>query len=121
MSDPLDAGSDGQNGRRVNGQFAPGHRFAKGNPFARRGHAIRAALFKAVKPSDVRAAVEKLVEAARNGDRHALAELLDRTIGKAVPADLEERLSSLEAAAAQRQNGARAGTGLGHDGGIEHV
>jgi hypothetical protein len=51
-----------------------------------------------VTPADILVAVKALMKQAREGDRLALAELLDRTIGKAVASDVEERLARLEEA-----------------------
>ena len=99
MSEPSETADSG---RGADGKFRPGNKIAVGNPHSKRIAQIRAALFRAVTPADVRLAVKKLVEQAKDGDRLALAELLDRTIGKAVPADLEERLNRLEQLLEQR-------------------
>jgi hypothetical protein len=83
------------NGRDQAGKFTAGNKLAKGNPFARRVQKIRAALFKAVKPADVRQAVEALMKDAKAGDRMALAEILDRTIGRSIPADVQQQIDEL--------------------------
>ena len=76
----------GDNGRDKAGRFASGNRFSLGNPHAQRIAKLRAALIEAVTPADVRAVVKALVRKAKRGDVIAIRELLDRTIGKAVPA-----------------------------------
>jgi hypothetical protein len=92
---PLTPASDG---RAAGGRFAPGNKLGRGNPHAKRVNRIRAALMKAVKPEDIRLAAVEIVNQAKAGDLKAFAELLDRTIGRPVPADLEERLAALEQA-----------------------
>ena len=90
------------NGRDAKGRFGAGNKLAKGNPHNQRAQAIRAALFRAVKPADIREAVEALMKDAKAGDRLALAEILDRTIGTAVQSDLLERVERLEASIDRR-------------------
>ena len=90
--------TDKQSTRDAVGRFLPGCAPGPGNPHARRVARIRAALFRAVTPADILVAVKALMKQAREGDRLALAELLDRTIGKAVASDVEERLARLEEA-----------------------
>ena len=84
------------NGRDGAGRFAPGNRLAKGNPHARRAQELRAALFEAVTPEDLREVVLRMVQDAKDGDHQARKELFDRTLGKPVEADLIERISELE-------------------------
>jgi len=98
---PLAAAGDG---RSANGRFGAGNTFGKGNPFAKRTQAIRAALMEVCEPSRIKAAAEALLAAAESGDRFAFAELLDRTIGRPVAADLLERIEAIEALLEQ-QNG----------------
>src|SRR5580692_1537784 len=93
----------GDNGRAPNGRFGPGNKAGKGNPLNKRTQQIRAALILAIKPSDIRKAVKMLIQQAVNGDRLALAELLDRTIGKPAMSDIEVRVAELERIAAERQ------------------
>ena len=95
--------TNGANGRDHAGRFARGNTGGPGNPHARKIQQIRSALMKAIRPSDIKIAVEKLVEAAKAGDRFALAELLDRTIGRAIPMDVEGRLARLETMLAERE------------------
>jgi hypothetical protein len=108
-SDPLApspaAVSGGGNGRGAGGKFGVGNAFGRGNPHNRRAQQIRAALLKAVKPADIKAAAEKLMEAAKGGDRQAFAELLDRTIGRPSPADVLERIERLEELVAEQGEG----------------
>jgi hypothetical protein len=85
------------NGRRSNGQFLPGNRLAKGNPAAKKAQALRFALMKAVKPTDLRRIVAKLIDLAASGDVQAAKLILDRTLGPATAVDVEQRLTELEA------------------------
>lgn len=96
---PLSPLSDGRDG---SGKFAAGNRLGRGNPHAARVNQIRAALMEACEPADIKAAAVAIVALAKSGDLKAFAEILDRTIGRAVPMDLEERLTALEAAIAER-------------------
>ncbi|MCA9233553.1 MAG: hypothetical protein KDA57_23135, partial [Planctomycetales bacterium] len=76
MPSPADS-----NGRSKTGRFAPGNKFGKGNPLAKRAQKLRSALFAAVSEEDIEAIVAKLVAAAKNGDTIAAREVLDRTVG----------------------------------------
>src|ERR1700733_529535 len=80
------------------GRFAVGNQLNKGKPapHARRIALLRAVLFKAATPADMLEASRKMVEMAKEGDRAAYAEIMDRTVGKAVPSDLESRMHELE-------------------------
>lgn len=82
------------------GRFGPGNAFAKGNPHNARTAAVRAALAEAVTPEGIKAAAEKLLAQAIEGDRFAFAELLDRVIGKPVGADILARIEAIEEALA---------------------
>jgi hypothetical protein len=84
------------NGRDAKGRFGAGNRAGKGNPHNKRAQQIRAALFRVCKPADIETAARALLELAKGGDRFALAELLDRTIGRAVASDLLQRIEALE-------------------------
>jgi hypothetical protein len=96
-------------GRRSNGRFGPGNRCARGNPHAKRVARLRAALFRAADPAEMLIASRKLVEMAKAGDRFAYSEIMDRTIGRPVASDLEERISRLEELAKEeRRNNAGA-------------
>ena len=89
---------DGHSGRDpVSGQFVAGNRYGtRGSPYAHKVAAWRKAFAEGVTEADVRAAVERLVESARAGERWAIVELLNRTAGSLVEAELEERIRILE-------------------------
>ena len=70
------------NGRDPKGKFATGNRISQGNPIARRTHAIRRELTKAVKPNDVREIVAALIMQAKGGDVAAAKEIFDRVLGR---------------------------------------
>ncbi len=97
MLDPINPFA---NGRDVTGRFAPGNAGGPGNPYARQVAALRAAMMEAVSPADLRAVVSKLLELAKGGNVTAIREVLERTLGKPVEADLLERMERLEAQAA---------------------
>jgi hypothetical protein len=84
------------NGRDNRGRFGKGNKMATGNPLNQRVQLLRAALLRAVTPEDIEEAALRLVEQAKGGDRFAFAELLDRTLGRPVQADVLSRLESLE-------------------------
>ena len=84
------------NGRGANGKFGPGNRYAKGNPFAKRVARLRAALFKAVTPADLRDVLASLLKQAKAGDVASIKELLQRLLGPPEAVDLMERLDALE-------------------------
>lgn len=92
---PLTPVADGT-GRAANGTFAPGNKAAKGNPYAKRVAELRAALFDAVTPADLKDVVTKLAEQAKAGDVASIKELLQRLLGPPESADLMERLDALE-------------------------
>ena len=71
-----------------------------GNPFAHRVAALRRTLLEAVSEEDLRAIVNRMVQAAKDGDLAAAREVILRTIGKPVESDLIERLERLEQAVA---------------------
>ena len=95
--------TNGDNGRDRRGRFAAGNSGGPGNPHAKRVAQIRAAILNAVNPKEIEKAARKLLADAVAGDRFAFAELLDRTIGKAVASDMEERLERLEQLLSERQ------------------
>ena len=82
-------------------RFACGNIGGPGNPHAKQVGALRAALLAAVSTDDLTAIVGKLVELAKGGDVRAIREVLDRTLGRPVEADLLERLEHLETLAAE--------------------
>jgi len=88
--------------RTLGGRFAPGNSGGPGNPSARAVGQLRAALLASVTEEDIRQIVAALVLKAKAGDIAAAKEVLDRTLGKPVEADLIERLQLLEQAHASR-------------------
>jgi len=80
-----------RNGRDRKGRFAAGNQAAKGNPHQKATQRFRATLMETVKPADFRAVVRKLVAKAKAGEPWAVKELLDRTVGRPVSADLIEQ------------------------------
>ena len=84
-------------GRGPRGRFAPGNGFAKGNPHAARVARLRSAALAAVKPSELRAVIRKLLELALAGDVAAAREVLQRTLGPPLEVDILARIEELEA------------------------
>jgi len=91
------------NGRDIHGRFAKGNRGGPGNPHAKQVSLLRSALLKAVSPEDVQQVMSKLIELAKAGDVRAIKEILDRTLGKPLEADLLERIAELEKSVAQQE------------------
>ena len=85
------------NGRDSRGRFAPGNRGGPGNPHSRKVAQLRSALLRAVTQTDLRAIVQTLVNAAKQGDLAAAKLLFDRLLGPPVAADIQERMENLEA------------------------
>ncbi len=116
-SDPSPPSPNGGNGREdavaaggrdKRGRFGPGNPGGPGNPFAAAAGRWRAALVASITEEDLVAVVRALVNAAKRGESWAVRELMDRTLGKPVEADLIERLERLEGAAeAEGMSGAR--------------
>lgn len=92
---PLQTGS---NGRQTRGRFGPGNRFAKGNGATRKLARFRMAMFAAVKTSDVKEIIGKLLEQAKAGESWAVKLALEYLCGPPVGLDILERLETLEAA-----------------------
>jgi hypothetical protein len=69
---------------RVGGRFAPGNPGGPGNPHAKQVNQLRAALYAAVTPDDIRQIATVLLTRAKDGDVRAIKELFDRLIGRAV-------------------------------------
>jgi hypothetical protein len=91
-----------RNGHRApDGRFLPGHQFARGNPNNRKVQQLRNRLLSAVTEEDIEAVVKKLISMAREGNIHAIRELLDRTFGKPTAsielsqAEAKERIEEL--------------------------
>ena len=87
------------------GRFLRGCAGGPGNPFAKRVAALREALLAEVSPEDLRAIVRVLVDQAKAGDVAATREVLLRTLGRPVEADLLERLEALEERLAEQTPG----------------
>src|SRR4051812_15534595 len=76
----------GSNGRLERGQFAPGNRFASGNPNHKRMYDLRARLLDAVDEEAMARIGKKLVELAESGDLEAVKILFGYVIGRPAPA-----------------------------------
>ena len=94
MTDRQLAVSDGHDTQT--GRFLPGNRAARGNVTPRRTASFRAALFRAVSPSDFRAVVGKLIEQAKSGEPWAVKLALQYLAGRSEDIELTERLMVLE-------------------------
>ncbi len=73
---------NGQNGRDTNGRFLPGNQGGPGNPYARKTAELRRMILDVVTADDILAVVRTLIERAKIGEKWAVRELFDRTIGK---------------------------------------
>jgi hypothetical protein len=87
--------SNGANGN--GGRFAKGNPGGPGNPFAKRVAELRAAMFEAVTPEDLKSVVASLLAQAKRGDVASIRELLQRVLGPPESVDLLERLAAMEA------------------------
>jgi len=86
----------GSNGRDpATGRFARGWK-GGGNPLGGKVARLRAALLDAVKPSDLKAIAESLIQRARDGDTAATRVLLTYTLGRPTEPDILERIEALE-------------------------
>jgi hypothetical protein len=94
---------NGANGRDPGGRFGKGNPGGRGNPMAKHVNKLRVALLKAVKPKDMKMIIEALLAKARAGDVPAVREILSRTMGEPVAADLLARLESLEKMAQEKR------------------
>lgn len=84
-------------GRDASGRFAKGNPGGPGNPLAGTLSKLRAALVQSVTEDDIRQIAQTLLNLAKEGDMAATKELLMRTLGRPVEADLIERLERVEA------------------------
>ncbi len=91
---PLLKGCDGRD--PTTGRFVRGWKGGPGNPLGAQTAKLRSALIKAVKVSDIREIARRLMEQAKSGDVRAIAELLNRVLGKPLEADILQRLEDLE-------------------------
>ncbi|MFH0983758.1 MAG: hypothetical protein V2A79_19760 [Planctomycetota bacterium] len=80
--EPSPLGDNGDGRDAQTGRFLAGHRFAVGNPYAKAVASWRAALVASISPADVRAVLRVLLTAAKSGEPWAVAELLNRTLGR---------------------------------------
>jgi hypothetical protein len=97
MTMPSSPSPNGSNGRARGGKFAPGNKGGPGNPHAARVGQWRKQLAEALTDTEFGGVIRALVAAAKAGEPWAVREVLDRTLGKPVEADLIERLEALEA------------------------
>ena len=103
---PMGYGDGNGDGRRSNGQFAPGHKFAKGNPLNRRAQLLRSELLRAVTRQDVKDILAALIAQAKTGDVAAAREVLDRTCGKVSDQSALQRVEEIERLLAAERGGA---------------
>ena len=82
MKHPSAYGSNGRDGR---GRFTRGNSGGPGNPYAARVGEWRSALVETVTADDLREVIGVLLEKAKAGERWAVCELLDRTLGRSAP------------------------------------
>ncbi len=78
----MESVSDGPSGRVGQGRFAPGNRFASGNPQAKRMYELRRALLDSADPDRVKAVGLKMLELAESGDVMAARLILEYLLGK---------------------------------------
>jgi len=83
-------------GRDEQGKFVKGNKCARGNPFAKKVAALRAALLQAITPQDVKSIIKKLIKQARSGDLAAAKEVFDRAVGRPTELDFLEKIEKLE-------------------------
>jgi hypothetical protein len=86
MSEPHSTSEAASSGRESNGTFAAGNQFGRGNPFARKCAAFRAALMETVTEQDIKDIAIKLRDDAKAGDKAAVKLLFQYVIGKPQPA-----------------------------------
>jgi hypothetical protein len=70
------------NGRSRNGQFTAGNKFGAGNPLNMKAQQLRNSLLQTVTEDDLTSVTKKLIAMAKEGNIHAIRELLDRVLGK---------------------------------------
>ena len=64
------------------GRFLPGNKAATGNPHAKRIARLRSKLLATIRPADLAAVVESMLDKARDGDVAAARLLLEYTLGR---------------------------------------
>ena len=107
MSDEPSTPAGNGDGRGPGGRFGPGNNYGRGNPNNARAQQLRNALLTAVTAGDIKkclSTIRTVMDEGKPSERLAAAEaLLDRMLGKPVPADLLERIEALEATMEQRR------------------
>jgi len=108
-------------GRASNGQFGPGNRFGRGNPFDRKVSEYRALLRAAGAAEERRACVATIVSAAKSGDVVAAKVFLDVLFG--IPRRIKPREARLFRASLLRlrQDVVQTGSNDGSADGITEV
>jgi hypothetical protein len=96
MSEPVTTDPATAAGREATGTFATGNQFGRGNPFARKVAAFRAALMEAVTEQDIKDIACKLRDDAKAGDKAATRLLFQYVIGKPQPAVDPDTLDAQE-------------------------
>lgn len=89
--------SNGTKRDEKTGRWLPGTKGGPGNPMAKQVAELRKAMLSAVTPELMVACIRALLAKAIKGDVSAIKEVMDRTLGKPIEADLLERIESLEA------------------------
>jgi hypothetical protein len=82
----MSAVADGSSGRLEHGRFAPGNRFGRGNPHAKRMCELRKVMLDSIEDGTIEAATRKLGELAATGDVAAIKLLFEYAIGRPVQA-----------------------------------
>jgi hypothetical protein len=93
----------GNGGRDRRGRFTVGNTGGPGNPHGARIERIRAMLFDAATDDEIRKICRVIVERAAAGELKFVREYLNRTIGKPMSGDQEERFRRIEAILDQEQ------------------
>jgi hypothetical protein len=88
--------ANGDNGRDASGRFAKGNSAGRGNPFARKVAALRAAFLKDLTRDDIKEIVATLKAQAKKGDVAAARLLLSYSLGKPDKAVDVDRLDADE-------------------------
>ncbi len=94
MTSPSPNGTNGQ--RDTRGRFGPRNSGGPGNPYSKRTAELRAAMYAAIKPQDVAEIVTALIREAKKGNIQAAKEILERSVGRAIEAEVLERIHELE-------------------------
>jgi hypothetical protein len=79
-------------GRDANGQFAKNNKGGPGNPFARQVTELRSRLLQRLKPEDIDAIADRLIELAKGGEVAATKLLFQYTLGKPVEQPHPDRI-----------------------------